>query len=888
MDRLFLIDASGYLYRSYFAIARMTNEKGESTNALYGFIRSVLKLIKEFQPTHLAAIFDGPHGSKKREAIYSAYKAHREEVPGDLRYQLGWAREFCQLFGIPHLDIPEVEADDVIGSVATWASDTGAEVFICSTDKDMAQLVTDRVHILNTFKENLVIGPKEVEELYGVPPDKIIDWLAIMGDASDNVPGLPGFGPKTATAMIQQFGSLDGLLANPEGLKAGKKRDTVITFGEQAKLSRKLVTLDTHIPFEKSIAYFALGTPESQGLRAFYQKMNFNSLLKEIPEDKAAKAAVEEIPIDYTLVDDEESFKQLLHDLAHQKEVCFDTATTNARPLLTELVGIGFSYQPGQAWYVPVNGQLGLERVVAGLKPLFSKRTTAFFGHNVKYHLHVLENYGISVAHVGFDTLLASYLLNSAGRQHSPDQLAIQYFDKRKMSVEELTGKGKQQISLRDVPIENVCAYYCEEVDYTLRLKQLLAQQIEARGLHDLMFHLELPLLIVLTHMERTGIFVDVTHMREMSKEVAKQIRAMEGDIHEMAGELFNINSPKQLSEILFYKMQIPPPRKTATGHSTDAEVLESLQEQYPIAAKVLEYRTLEKLRSTYLDLLPEEINPKTHRIHCTFNQSIAATGRLSCQDPNLQNIPVRTEIGRRIRGAFRPEHAHYSLLSADYSQIELRVLAHFSQDPQLVDAFQHNRDIHTHTASIVFGVPLQDVTKEMRHQAKAVNFGVIYGQQAFGLSKELHIRIDTAAAFIKTYFERYQRVHEYVEQCKTYTRQHGKAVTLTGRERAIPEIHSKNAQIRAAAERLAVNTPLQGTAADLIKMAMLAVQARLDEAGIDAKMILQIHDELLFEVADTAIGPLQNLVRECMEGVYQLRVPLIVDINVGKNWEEC
>jgi DNA polymerase-1 len=464
----------------------------------------------------------------------------------------------------------------------------------------------------------------------------------------------------------------------------------------------------------------------------------------------------------------------------------------------------------------------------------------------------------------------------------------MHYFGKRKIAIDELIGKGKQQISMMDVPIEKVCTYCCEDADYTFRLKQLLAKELDERELTPLMPDLELPLMSILADMERTGIYVDVPYLQSMSKEVAKQIRAMEGDIHEMAGELFNINSPKQLSEILFYKMGITPPKKTATGHSTDADVLESLQDRYPIAGKVLEYRTLEKLRSTYLDSLPSEVNPDTGRVHCTFNQSVAATGRLSCQDPNLQNIPIRSEIGRHIRGAFRPQEEGWSFLAADYSQIELRILAHLCDDPQLVDAFQHNRDVHAHTASVVFNVPLEEVTREMRHQAKAVNFGVIYGQQAFGLAKELHIDVKKAAEFIKTYFERYHAVQAYVEQCKELARKTGKAVTVTGRERIIPEINSKNGTIRTAAERLAVNTPLQGTAADLIKMAMLKVYQKLNESKLKAKMILQIHDELLFEVADEDVDTLKVLVKECMETVYPLRVPLVADIGIGRNWEEC
>lgn len=889
MEKLFLLDASGYLYRSYFAIGNMTNEKGESTNALYGFIRSVLKVIKDFQPTHLAAIFDGPHGAQKREALYADYKAHREEVPGDLRYQLQWAREFCQAIGLPYLDIAGVEADDTLGSVATWAAAEGTTVYLCTTDKDMAQLVTDKILLVNTFKENWIQGAKEVEKTFGVPPEKMIDWLAITGDASDNVPGISSFGPKTATAMLQQFGTLEAMLTHPEQISSVKKRETVIAQANQARLSRQLVTIDRSVDFPHDPDFFKLKPHPDEDLRQLYSRMGFNSLLRELPNSaEPSSKAVEEIPVSYVLVDDLTGFATLIDTLSHQREICFNLETTAGRPLQAALVGIGFSVKAGEAYYLPANGNLGLDAITKGLTPLFANPAIAFFGHSVKEDLHVLANYGITVSNVTFDTILASYLLNSNSRQHTLEHLAIHYFNKTMMSIGELVGKGKQLIGTEEVPINQMSTYCCEETDYTVRLKQVLEAELKERKLMPLITDIEIPLLRVLTQMERDGIYVDLPCLQTMSQEVAKLIRAMEGDIHEMAKELFNINSPKQLSEILFKKMGIPAPRKTATGHSTDADVLESLQDRYPIAGKVLEYRLLEKLRSTYLQSLPQDVNPDTGRIHCTFNQSVAATGRLSCQDPNLQNIPIRSAIGRKVRIAFRPQREGYSFLAADYSQIELRLLAHLSGDPQLLEAFLNNRDVHMHTASVVFNVPLDQVTREMRYQAKTVNFGVIYGQQAFGLSRELHTDVKTASAFIKTYFERYHAIQEYLEQCKERARQTGKAVTITGRERSIPEIHSKNGNIRSAAERLAVNTPLQGTAADLIKMAMIRIDTTLKEHSLDAKMILQIHDELLFEVADSDLEALSAIVKEGMEKVYPLRVPLVADINIGKNWEEC
>lgn len=882
MKKLYLIDASGYLYRSYFAIRGMTNPKGESTNAIYGFIRSLLKLFKDFSPNHIAAIFDGPKSIAKRREMYSEYKAQREKMPDDLRYQIGWAQDFCKMMGIPSLIVEGVEADDTMGSVAKWAEKQGTEVYLCTGDKDMCQLVSDHVKILNTHKENLILGPKEVEEKYGVTPKQIVDWLAITGDASDNVPGLPGFGPKTASSLLQSMGSLDYILDHPEEVPGKKKQETVEQEADKARLSRKLVTIDTSVEFPQSADFFAPNSPNTEELKTFYTEMNFNTLLRELgieapPED-----------VSYTLVDDERAFDALIITLKKAKEICFDTETTSTHPMEAELVGVGFCIEPGKAWYVPTNGKLGLEKVLKGIKPLLEDQKIGFYGHNFKYDWHVMANYNIAIKNICFDTILASYLLNTSSRQHSLDTLALHYFGKVKIPISDLIGKGKQAITMREVAIEKVSDYCCEDVDYTCRLKRQLEPELKSRKLDRLFYKLELPLMSVLGNMERHGIYLDVPVLQKMGVEVNKGIEALEKEIHTLAGEPFNIKSPKQLSEILFTKMGIPAPKKTATGLSTNAQVLETLKNDYPIAGKVIEYRVLEKLRSTYIETLPEQVLKKTGRIHPTFNQSVAATGRLTCQDPNLQNIPVRTPLGEKIREAFRPEKGGWSYLSADYSQIELRLLAHLSEDPVLIEAFNKGADIHAHTAATVFDVPLDQVTKAQRYHAKAVNFGIIYGQQAFGLSQELGIDVKKAASFIETYFQRYPKVKDYLESCKEKARQTGKAVTFTGRERAIPEITSSNMQLRAAAERLAVNTPFQGTAADLIKMAMLRADTAIREQQLLGYMILQIHDELIFEIPDFEVVAFESLVKEAMEQVIKLKVPLIVDISVGKNWKEC
>lgn len=893
MKTLYIVDASGYLYRSYFAIRNITNSKGESTNALFGFLRSVMKLRKDFNPDHLVCIFDGPHSGKTRETIYSDYKAHRAETPKDLGYQIDWARKACELMGIPYLVVPEVEADDTMGSVAVWAAEHGITVYLCTSDKDLYQFVNDKILILNTFKENQILGPKEVEDNFGVPPEKMIDLLAMMGDTSDNVPGLPGIGPKTAAALLKEHGTLDYILDHPE-VVSGKKRETIEQFADQARLSRKLVTIDTEVDFPKKFDFFAIKPFELDPLKKFYAEMNFNTLIRELDQQqpiaegiKHAKHVHDEVPSSYTLVDDEQALSEFLKQIISHKEIAVSTLGTQLKPFKSDLVGISLSVAPRQAWYIPTNGHLGLQKVLKALKGIFENPQIQFFGHNIKYDIHLLGHHGITIANVAFDSMLASYLLNSHSRQHTLDHLMLDLMGKVRKLRTDILGKGKSAILIENLPPKHIYEYCCEAADYTYQLKVFLEPQLKERKLYPLLMDLELPLIGVLAKMERHGIYLDIPYLDKMSKEILHLISHLEHDIYKLAGEKFNINSPKQLSEILFTKMGIKAPKKTATGLSTNADVLESLAAKYPIASKLMEYRTLEKLRSTYIDTLPMEVDTKTHRIHCTFNQSVAATGRLSCQDPNLQNIPIRSEIGRKIRGAFRPAKSDWSYLAADYSQIELRLLAHLSEDPHLIKAFKNGEDIHASTAAHIFGIPLDQVTKEMRYSAKAVNFGVIYGQQAFGLSQELGIEVKQAAEFIQAYFHQYKRVKEFVEETKELARKTGRAVTYTGRERLIPEIHSKNGILRSAAERLAINTPLQGTAADLIKMAMLEIDQKLKKK-YHGYMILQIHDELIFEVPDEEISEMKALVRETMEGVMKLKIPLVVDVIVGKNWSEC
>ncbi len=891
MKKLYLLDASGYLYRSYFAIREMTNHKGESTNALFGFIRSVLKLMKEFQPTYLAAVFDGPNNGAARRALYPDYKAHRKKMPDDLLYQVEWAQKFCKLMGIKELKIAGVEADDTMGSLALWAKKMGLETFLCTADKDMCQLVQEQIAVLNPFKENRILRAEEVEAQYGIPPEKMVDFLAMTGDASDNIPGLTGFGPKTAADLLKRHGTLDTLLEHPELVSGKKKQLTLVEEKERVLLSRRLVAIDTAVPFEKDLDSFGKSQADAAALRDFYAYMNFSSLLREFDQTDDRNSRIGEDQnqkVCYTLVDDAASLDCLIAALFEQKQICVDTETTGLDPMRAKLVGIGLGFSAQQAWYIPLNGNLGKSEGLKKLKPLFESDRIAFFGHNIKYDLHVLQSEGITIHTIGFDTILASYLLNSHRRQHSLDALSLELFGKTKIPIEALIGKGKNQISMQEAPVEKVCTYCCEDVDYTIRLKEKLDTQLKERHLTALYEEIELPLLKVLAVMERNGIYVDIECLHRLSKELKVQIEQSAHEVYALAGEPFNLNSPKQLSSILFEKLGIRPPKKTATGLSTSADVLEGLKKDYPIAGKILEYRALEKLRSTYLDTLPYQVNPQTGRIHCTFNQSMAATGRLSCHDPNLQNIPVRTELGKELRAAFRPQRQGWSFLSADYSQIELRLLAHFSEDPVLIQAFLSGEDVHALTAAEIFAIAPSEVTLEQRNLAKTVNFAIMYGQQAFGLSQELGVDPKTAAAFIHSYFERYRKVKEYFEKCKELSRQTGRATTLFGRERLIPEIHSTNAHVRGAAERLAINTPLQGTQADLIKKAMVDIQKALQRAKSRSMMLLQIHDELLFEIPDEETEQMKEIVQKAMTSVVNLKIPLVVNMHIGKNWREC
>lgn len=881
MKKLFIVDAVNFLFRSYFAIGPMTNAQGESTNALYGFIRSLGKIVKDFSPTHLIAVFDGPDNKKSRTEIYGEYKAHRTHMPEDLFPQLEKAVSYCEMASIPMLMIPGIEADDTMGSIAKWAEAQGTHVFICSSDKDLCQMVTDHISIINPHKDNLLIDPPKVKELFGVDPSQMIDYLAIVGDASDNIPGLEGFGPKTAVDLLNKWGTLDAILANAEQL-SGKKKETLVRDKEVALMSRRLATIHLGVEFPKEEAFFTLKPPQTEELEAFYKEMQFLSLLKE----RGKTSSKEEETVSYRMITTHDALETLLVKLQKEPEIAIACLKEGPSIAASELVGIAFCVQQGEADYLPLNGALKKNECLKALITLFENPHIAFSGYALKSDMHALFNRGISLTTIAFDVLIASQLLEPHHQKHTLDDLMLTLLDKKKCVLE--TGKGKKQVEISMLQPEALTHFVCESADYIFRLTEYFRKKLDKTELHSLFVEIELPMIPVLFEMERTGIYADRSALHTLSKEFSEKIKSLEKAIFAAAGQEFNINSPKQLGTILFDSLGIKPLKKTTTGYSTAADVLDTLKEEHPIIHDILAYRGLEKLRSTYVDALPEQISPLTHRIHPTFNQIGAATGRLSCQDPNLQNIPIRTEDGRKIRTAFKPQKEGWSFLSADYSQIELRLLAHFSEDPSLIKAFQEGQDVHAYTASLVFNIPLQEVTSEMRHHAKAVNFGILYGQQAFGLSQGLDIGYKEAATFIDTYFERYGKVKEFFETCKEKARKTGKAVTLQGRERPIPEITNKNPLIRSAAERLAMNTPLQGTTADLMKMAMIQIQSLLDSDKSLGLMLLQIHDELLFEAPDGKIQALAHHVKGIMENLVSLKVPLVVDISIGKNWGEC
>jgi DNA polymerase-1 len=885
-QRLFLIDASSYIYRAYYAIRHLSNSQGMATNAIYGFTNMLLKVIREHQPERVAVIFDSK-GPTFRKDLYPEYKANRSAMPEDLVPQIPYIKRLVDAFNLPGIEMAGYEADDIIATLAKKFAAKGMQVTVVTGDKDLMQIVSDRIRLLDTMKDK-VSGPAEVAERFG-GADKVVDVQALAGDSSDNVPGVPGIGEKTAKALIDEYGDIETLLASLDQLK-GKRRENLENFAEQARLSKRLVTLIDDLDLDVDDNAFALAEPDRQALTVLFKECEFHNLLQEFSAAERASAGGD----GYHAVLSEAGLTEMLAALAKAERFAFDTETTGLNPMRADLVGLSFAVTPGQAWYVPVGHrylgvpeQLPLDSVLSAIKPLLTSAGHLKIGQNLKYDMLVLARAGIEVAEPLYDTMLAAYLANSAAKSHGMDSLAAELLDYRTISYSEVAGSGKKQICFDEVEVEKATVYAAEDADITLRLYEKLQPMVIEQEQESLFNDVEMPLLPVLVNMEKAGIRIDPEFLGGLSAELEKKLGVLEKQIHEMAGGPFNIGSPKQLGDVLFERLGLSKGKKTKTGWSTDVEVLNKLADEHEIAAKILDYRSLAKLKGTYTDALPKLIHPATGRIHTSFNQAITATGRLSSSDPNLQNIPIRTEEGRRIREGFIPSDGCL-LLSADYSQVELRILAHMADEPALKEAFARGEDIHRRTASEVLGLFPELVTDEQRRAAKAINFGVIYGISAFGLAKQLGIGRSEAQNFIDTYFERYPGIRTFMDSRIAEAREKLYVTTMLGRRCAIPEINSKNGAVRGYAERNAINYPVQGSAADIIKVAMVRIARRLAAEGLEARMLLQVHDELVFDVPRAELEIVSALVREEMQGAVELSVPLLVEVGSGCNWREA
>ena len=885
-QRLFLIDGSSYIYRAYYAIRHLSNSQGMATNAIYGFTNMLLKVIRELQPDQLAVIFDSK-GPTFRKDIYPEYKANRSAMPEDLVPQIPYIKRVVDALNLPGIELAGYEADDIIATLAKKFAGKGLEVTVVTGDKDMMQIVTDRIQLLDTMKDK-VSGPAEVFERFG-GADKVIEVQALSGDSSDNVPGVPGIGEKTAKVLIDEFGDIETLLASLDQLK-GKRRENLENFADQARLSKRLVTLVDDLDLDVDDNAFVLTEPNREALTELFKECEFPKLLQEFSVDARASASGE----GYRSVLTKADLVEMVAALESSERFAFDTETTGLDPLRVDLVGLSFAVTPGEAWYVPVAHrylgvpeQLPLDHVLTAIRPLLNSTRHLKIGQNLKYDILVLARAGVEVTAPLYDTMLASYLANSAAKSHGMDNLAAELLDYRCISYSEVAGSGKNKICFDEVEVEKATVYAAEDADITLRLYEKLVPMVDEQEQVDLFNDVEMALLPVLIEMEQVGIRIDADFLGGLSSELAKKLAVLETQIHEVAGSSFNIGSPKQLGEVLFERLGLPKGKKTKTGWSTDVEVLNKLAEEHDIAAKILEYRSLAKLKGTYTDALPRLIHPETGRIHSSFNQAVTATGRLSSSDPNLQNIPIRSEEGRRIREGFIPSDGSL-LLAADYSQVELRVLAHMADEPALKEAFARGEDIHRRTASEVLGLFPEMVTDDQRRQAKAINFGVIYGMSAFGLAKQLDISRREAQTFIDTYFERYPGIRTFMESCIAEAREKMYVTTMLGRRCAIPEINSKNGAVRGYAERNAINYPVQGSAADIIKVAMIHIARRLADEGLKTRMLLQVHDELVFDVPQAELERVTVLVREEMEGAVEISVPLLVEIGSGRNWREA
>lgn len=885
---IYLIDGSAYIYRAYHAIRELSNSKGLPTNAAFGFTKILLKLIEDRNPEYVGMFFD-VKGPTFRHEMFDAYKANRPPMPEDLSIQIPYIRDITKGFNIPVVEMSGYEADDLIGTLARKAEDAGFSVIMVTGDKDFMQLVTKNSIIWDPMKEK-TIDSDFIKDTYGLEPGQMVDVMGLSGDSADNIPGVPGIGPKTAVSLIKAFGSIELLYEQVDAIKKKKQYENLVRYKEQALLSRELVRINDNVSLSFTPEDFKYKAPDSAVLSELFKKLEFRQLQQSVLKqtDLSGKK--------YRPVFNIEELSDLVTILEASGLFALDTETTSKDPMAAELVGLSFSVKADEAFYIPcaheyedAPKQLKLDEVLKRLKPVLENHKIKKIGQNIKYDWIVLLRHGIRLSGVIFDTMLASYLINPSKRAHNLDQIALDFLDHKTISYEEVAGKGKNASCFSKVSLEKAVPYACEDADITLMAYNVLMPMLKDMGLEELFEKVEMPLVPVLMKMEMTGINVDREKLMILSKSFEHQLEQLEAGIYSIAGEEFNIRSSQQLGRILFEKLKLPVQKKTKkkTGYSTDVDVLEVLAEQHELPALILRHRTVAKLKSTYADALTDLINPETGRIHTSYNQTVTATGRLSSSEPNLQNIPVRSDEGREIRRAFIPRKG-WSLLAADYSQIELRILAHYSDDKILIKAFKENEDIHIRTATEVFQVFPSLITSELRQQAKVINFGIVYGMSPYGLSKELGISQKMAKTYIHNYFTRYRGVKEFIDKTIKEARISKKTSTLLGRIRLLPDINNSNKNLREFAERTAINTPIQGTAADLIKIAMITVDSAFTEKGLKSAMLLSVHDEIVFEVPHDELDTVRSLVKDIMESVWDLKVPLKVNLAVGENWAEA
>ncbi|MFI4919227.1 MAG: DNA polymerase I [Legionellales bacterium] len=891
---LILIDGSSYFFRAFHALPPLTNSKGQPTGAVYGVANMIKKLIKDYQPTELAVVFDAK-GKTFRDEWYPEYKAHRPPVPQELSTQFQPLIQLLQAMGYPLLIVEGVEADDVIGTLARQATEQGISVVISTGDKDMAQLVNEHVSLINTMS-NYSMDIAGVQEKFGVLPEQIIDYLTLVGDSSDNIPGVSKCGPKTAVKWLAEYKTLDNLIVHADAI-GGKIGEYLRQSIPQLPLSKRLVTIVTDLELPLQLHELTPTPANKEQLIALTQELEFKNWLKELlAQEQHNPPEHAELPSpqqNYELITSNQQLQHWLTLLQQCRVFCVDTETTGLDVMLAEIVGISLAIEAGKAAYIPLmhtdgSTQLARAEVLTALKPILENPAIKKIGQNIKYDYCIFKNHGIDLKGIAYDTMLESYVLNSTGSRHDMDSLALKYLGYKTISFAEVAGKGAKQLRFDQIPVAQAAPYAAEDADVTLQLHQKLYPMLEP-ALRSVFHDIEMPLVTVLADIERLGVLIDPLTLKKHGERLNARISQLEAEALQLAGRPFNLNSPKQLQEILFDEQKLPITTKTPTGQPSTAEsVLQELASDYRIAAVILEYRSLSKLVSTYIDSLPKKINPQTQRVHTSYNQAVAATGRLSSSEPNLQNIPIRSEEGRLIRTAFIAPPGSV-ILAADYSQIELRIMAHLSQDENLVQAFAKGLDIHVATASEIFQTPLDEVSFEQRRRAKAVNFGLIYGMSAFGLAKQIDVDRKDAQNYIDTYFQRYPKVLEYMERTRSQAHQLGYVETLFGRRLYLPEINTRNLMRQKAAERTAINAPMQGTAADIIKKTMLAVAHWQNaQKNPSAKMIMQVHDELVFEVLETEIESNKNTIRTLMEQTVQLSVPLLVSIGVGLNWDDA